>query len=571
MKLESISLTSGEHITISPGVTAIVGPNNVGKSTILRELTTWFSSHPSQTAGIAAGMKAVSAPQIDFGASVDDFRSEIARALTARPPGVYPDGTYSEYSYRSKDGQVFTDGIINMVYGQPSMLQISSYFCLLLNADNRLNLASDSGAYDPWSASPSNPVQKLYADRELEKQLSTLTRRAFGMPIVVNRYGGSTIRIHVGSTVARETAAPPSLKYLDELNLLSPLSAQGDGFRAFVGMVLSVIAGSNPLVLIDEPEAFLHPPQARLFGEFLSQRHLSGTQVIVSTHSEDIIAGLTSGTNGPVSIVRLTRDGDGNHAAQLNAADVKELYTDPLIKYYNMLNGLFAPGVIVCEADTDCTYYRAVLDAQESVGDTRSGNHFTQCGGKARIHVAVSAFQAAKVPVAAIVDIDMLQNDNEFERLVSAAGGDAKLLEGMRNTVVSAIDAKSSKLSKTAAKAEVEKIFDSLKTEEITTAAAAKVNSAMKKSSSWREFKMSGRLYLSGGALQSFDSLVVALSALGIFLVTVGELERFHPDVPAGNKAEWLRTVLAEKRYENAPEANALLAAVLTFISSNQK
>jgi len=42
---------------------------------------------------------------------------------------------------------------------------------------------------------------------------------------------------------------------------------QGDGVRSFVGLLLDTMV-SMPIVLIDEPEVFLHPPHARLLKTF---------------------------------------------------------------------------------------------------------------------------------------------------------------------------------------------------------------------------------------------------------------------------------------------------------------
>lgn len=39
------------------------------------------------------------------------------------------------------------------------------------------------------------------------------------------------------------------------------LQEQGDGFRSFVGIVLSILLSKDKIILIDEPEAFLHPTQ----------------------------------------------------------------------------------------------------------------------------------------------------------------------------------------------------------------------------------------------------------------------------------------------------------------------
>ena len=56
----------------------------------------------------------------------------------------------------------------------------------------------------------------------------------------------------------------------DNLNLLKEmedLHSQGDGIRSAVAILASIIVNNHSLFLIDEPETFLHPPQARLLGK----------------------------------------------------------------------------------------------------------------------------------------------------------------------------------------------------------------------------------------------------------------------------------------------------------------
>ncbi len=299
----------------------------------------------------------------------------------------------------------------------------------------------------------------MYANRALANKVSSLIERAFNQPLTVNRYGGSEITLHLGKVEAEETKPPISLEYMRELSLLPQLQEQGDGIRAFAGMLLVIITAQYPLVIIDEPEAFLHPPQAYLLGRALAEQHAIGTQILIATHSKDVIAGITSvkTTTDNVSIVRLTRKATVNHATQIPPATVGELYKDPLIKYYPILDGLFFQGVVLCEGDSDCTYYRAVLESIDALDDGTKTSavsvHFTHCGGKARLPRAVSALRSAKVPVICAVDINFLQNEHEFNELIMAYKGDPNSVASLRNVVVNAVTAWSTMMKRASTKA----------------------------------------------------------------------------------------------------------------------
>jgi hypothetical protein len=53
---------------------------------------------------------------------------------------------------------------------------------------------------------------------------------------------------------------------------------------------------SFPGQVIDEPEAFLHPPQARLIGSSLVQDRRDNRQLFIATHSADILSGVLNTT-----------------------------------------------------------------------------------------------------------------------------------------------------------------------------------------------------------------------------------------------------------------------------------
>lgn len=84
------------------------------------------------------------------------------------------------------------------------------------------------------------------------------------------------------------------------------------------------------MFLVDEPEAFLHPPQARVLGENFSSL-LGERQAFISTHSIEFIKGLLSTNQARVKIIRLERDGEKNPVHYLQPEDLKAIWTDPLI------------------------------------------------------------------------------------------------------------------------------------------------------------------------------------------------------------------------------------------------
>ena len=63
--------------------------------------------------------------------------------------------------------------------------------------------------------------------------------------------------------------------------------------RSYASVILHLLAPITPsILLLDEPEAFLHPPQARLLGEIIAAERPSRAQLVVATHSPDVLHGL---------------------------------------------------------------------------------------------------------------------------------------------------------------------------------------------------------------------------------------------------------------------------------------
>ncbi len=71
-----------------------------------------------------------------------------------------------------------------------------------------------------------------------------------------------------------------------------PLGLSGDGIQAFAQLALEVAAVPNGLVLIEEPEVYQHPRAIRQGARVLLANARRGVQMILSTHSLELIDGL---------------------------------------------------------------------------------------------------------------------------------------------------------------------------------------------------------------------------------------------------------------------------------------
>jgi hypothetical protein len=96
------------------------------------------------------------------------------------------------------------------------------------------------------------------------------------------------------------------------------------------------------------------------------------------------------------------------------------------------------------------------------------------------------------------------------------------------------------------------------------------IRALLKSRSGWELAKKNGIGALPGGnAVDAFNAVLTAAKSVGLFILPIGELERFHPEV-GGNKQAWLRQVFEERLYSESPEAEKLLSEVVAFIAQRQ-
>ena len=113
--------------------------------------------------------------------------------------------------------------------------------------------------------------------------------------------------------------------------------------------------------MLDEAEAFLHPPMAYKLGKEISKSISDGKRLFVSTHSSNFLMGcIQSGV--PLDIIRLTYSNNVPTARHLENTRIAKLMRNPLMRSADVLSGLFYEYVIVTESDADRAFYQEIND-----------------------------------------------------------------------------------------------------------------------------------------------------------------------------------------------------------------
>ena len=265
-------------------------------------------------------------------------------------------------------------------------------------------------------------------DSKYRKWISDNFKKAFGIEVTPNILNGSTIPLCVGEPVKfdkeYEDEQARQEAYADILETYKQVQNQGDGIKSFTGILLYLMLDYFCTFLIDEPESFLHPPQAHIMGQIIGQALSDKQQCFISTHSEEIIKGLLEVCPERIKIIRITRKDDTNYFSVLDNNSFEVVWNDPLLKYSNIMSSLFHNSVVLCESDSDCKMYSIVESYLKQSSGKYSETLFIHCGGKQRMSKIALALRVLKIDVKLIADIDVLNDEAVFKGIVEAFGID---------------------------------------------------------------------------------------------------------------------------------------------------
>lgn len=542
--VENVTFSDGTLIELGKDdVIVIVGPNNSGKSATLRGIHQKFSDS-------AAASLPIKSITVKTEGTADSLINWL-NTNTTKSAEPNSNSLFTAFGHGVRENQARAWWTNNS-----SLHGLSNFFCHLLAADERLSSANPPGNISLARQAPQHPIHYLQRNDELEQRLSAQFRSAFGHDLIVHRNAGNEVPLHVGPRPKPEPGKDRlSLGYIEELEKLPTIHTQGDGMRSFAGVLLNTAIGTRTVLLIDEPEAFLHPPQARLLGKMMVVDAHTHKQLFISTHSGDVLRGVLDANSPNVRVIRIRRDGNVNIATQLNNSDVKKVWSDPLLRYSNILDGLFHGKVVVCEGDADCRFYAAVMDAEfdSDASRARPDIMFTHCGGKARLPVVIRAIRQLDVPMAVVADFDVLNEEQPLRAIVEATGGDWSAISADWKSVKNSIDLKKPERTGDEIKAEIQELLKEHSGNTFSPTIRGKIQAALKKSSPWSTAKSVGIPFVPNGEpTQACSRLLDSLKKFGVHVAPVGELEGFAKSVGVHGPS-WVNEAI-QKDLANDPE-----------------
>ena len=256
-----ISLKSGDVVPISDGITVLVGANNVGKTRLLSDIA-HYSAQSRQEPDLSLIKHAI--PR---------YRGTVDAAVVwlEQNARMVEDGQTRVFTFDLN--QDLRESFVRSVWDTDRWAIDIRPLVRMLTVDSRLENVADTDSFSVLGGSfrsqSLSDLQRLWSDPRKLDELNGMLMDAFGETISIPRDLGPTIAMFVGAPSGSVDRDPDD--YRRELMSLRRLVGQGHGMRAYASILMSIVTTSARVLLIDEPEAFLHPPQARLLGYVLER------------------------------------------------------------------------------------------------------------------------------------------------------------------------------------------------------------------------------------------------------------------------------------------------------------
>jgi len=540
--IESITLEEGRPLILpSPGVTAIVGGNNVGKSTLLHQIKEAIENRGTAVPGPPTVLRGLTLGQ--SGELRDLAAWLMENAVLSQPD---PNIAGSAFNFSKAGAQSVPPQYLES-YWAYNLGPLASHLVYAADARSRHEWTRPTTPRPSIDQPPAHPMHVFQEDSALTEELSEICREAFGEKLTIDPLSGQLFFRVGGLDIEAPRVDKITPEYVDRLRQLRPLAQQGDGMVFMLGALIPIIAATFPVILLDEPEAFLHPPQAFLMGQALArlsaEREL---QILVATHDRNVLRGLLDVPSAAVAIARVSRTQDQTQARLLSVDHVRTISTHAVLRYTNILDGLFHQLVVLAENERDCRFYQAALEHANQTTPLPIPPHdvlFVPTGGFGSMPATARVLKDTGVKVVASPDLDILSSEGALRSLVEALGGEwdselrnlySRATQQFRQPPTRRRNSEVLAIIRGALEADPDGIYDRQQ--------ASLISEALAVPSRWAALKHDGK-YAMRNDREARDALFQRLDQIGVVLVAVGELENFDRDAPK-DKNRWLPEAL---------------------------
>ncbi|HYV16864.1 MAG TPA: AAA family ATPase [Conexibacter sp.] len=319
MRLQEIRLANfqsyreEQRVRVDSQLTLLAGRNNVGKSALLRALQVGLPT-PTHQEGASEGFRLTCTWSCEADELVAGLRADDAMAIRLRRPAEQP--LIASFVTTSTNGQIGRETLFCDRLGLPEAMAEASgpvgtklgwsrgpFNGTARGIDSLTGLASqalanvtyvaprriEQGVRQLISAVQLEPDARNLADVLLDLQLNhsndlfvelrEFMREAFP--------GLDNLSVRTTSPPGSAMNGEPHI-YFRGMDESIPLRLCGTGIEQMLALALAVLTTSSPrLILIDEPQAYLHPHAERSMLQLLADH--DGHQYVIASHSHTLL------------------------------------------------------------------------------------------------------------------------------------------------------------------------------------------------------------------------------------------------------------------------------------------
>ncbi len=528
--VSSLTFASGAQMPPKhDSIVVFVGPNSAGKSQSLKDIRDLIYNRNN------AERVSITNATIGKTGTVEEYIKYLAENSIIRNNSII-----------LPDVAVSPSNILDNAWENDSFVHIGKVFVKHIQADDRLSAVSSRKRIDLSQEKPHLPLQALDGDPEKELEVSKSFEKIFGKQLALDRGVGSVVNLHVGTRPAPSVhGGQYSPTYNEEVRKLPDMNNEGDGFKAAAGLLLHLLGLPRSVYLVDEPDVYLHPPQAYAAAKELI-RISKGKQLFLATHNAHFVQGLLDSDDERLVLIRLDRPAGNQEVHIIDQVTFNGIKSDPLIKFSSLLEALFFRTVIVCENEADCLFYRSTYRAvNESAHDENV--FWISAHGKQNIKKLVAPLRKFGVQVISLPDLDIIDDETNLRALIESHGGDWSEFESDFDTIATLMSERKPTFASNDVEAKICKILEGPEEGKdglFPPSKADEIKRVLRSVSPWRELKESGLTALGKGNNQvAAQSLLGKMSDIGILVPEVGALESFYSR-SGKHGIEWVNEVL---------------------------
>jgi predicted ATPase len=567
MRINFLNLKQGEPVELAHKISVFVGPNNSGKSQTLKDIRLLMDRPQANSKPVILKNDTTCFEIPD----IKTIKNDIPFIASRTNVDHYTfEGIRSNLS--EKNAFDIHKSQLESYDDRPDEQKRSMFFSwfgksyiALMDAETRLRLSSETSSFNPSEEKPQNLLQSLFKSTEIEKILRISFKEAFKQDIKLDVSQLQKICLRVGNDV-NQIPDDPRMAYT-VANGIPKIDSQGDGYRSFAGIVIGLLICKKRIILLDEPEAFLHPAQAFFLGKWIGENCASlGSQLLICTHSSNFLSGILTGTKD-LGIFRLQRVENRTFYNRLTPDVANQLIGNPILSSQRVIEGIFHSGVVICEADADRAIYQSVAAICHN---SNREVLFIHAHNKQTLALVAGVLKQTRTPVAVVADIDILRPKKDIDDVYKVLTGidmpaELKAKQLQLNDFV---ESRPEEETLQELKNNVSELIQQLEERKHTfEGARSALSRIQRETSKWSAIKRNGVDALPAEEKENALKLIAELAKVGLFVVPVGELEGWI-DLGTHKKNKWIVPALDAINSRNTPpDLSGFVGGILKYFN----